>query len=86
MIFYIKGQHLRNFGFPRLKEDNITPVQAKGKLKRFLWKKTNFVTDLPKHAPVARYLVAHTSTKSLSNQPLFYMHVSVLRDGKPLTI
>lgn len=63
MIFYIKGQHLRNFGFPRLKEDNMTPVYGKGKLKRFLWKKTNFVTDLPKHSPIARYLVAHTSSK-----------------------
>ena len=46
-------------------------------LKKFMWKKTNFVTDLPKHSPIARYLVGKTSNK----MPNLYMHVSVLFQG-----
>lgn len=55
--------HLREFGFPRIKEKEeeldkklLRFINLKKKL--FKWKKTNFVTDLPKHAPIVRYLVA----------------------------
>ena len=47
-IYFIKGWHLREFGFPR-KEDLR---------KKFKWKKMNFTTDLPKNDPLCSYLVA----------------------------
>lgn len=84
-VYFIKGMHLRNFGFPRLNnEDEESCMEAsvdskknaQGQLKKFLWKKTNFVTDLPKHMPIARYLVAKTS--NLKDH--FYMHVSILHN------
>lgn len=50
------------------------------KKKEFKWKKTNFVTDLPKHAPIVRYLVA----KSKFNNGEYFMHAAVLFDGKKL--
>ena len=56
MVYFIKGMHVREFGFPRLKESD----DGKSSQKHFKWKKTNFVTDLPKYHPVARYLVANT--------------------------
>lgn len=72
--------HLRHFGFPRLLEDEEGSMDSKKnnqtQLKKFLWKKTNFVTDLPKHMPIARYLVAKTS--NLKDH--FYMHVSILHN------
>lgn len=72
--------HLRHFGFPRLLEDDEGSMDSKKnnqtQLKKFLWKKTNFVTDLPKHMPIARYLVAKTS--NLKDH--FYMHVSILHN------
>lgn len=37
-IYFIKGWHLREFGFPR----------ANDLRKIFKWKKMNFTTDLPK--------------------------------------
>mmetsp|Transcript_37788 Transcript_37788/g.27839 ORF Transcript_37788/g.27839 Transcript_37788/m.27839 type:complete len:127 (+) Transcript_37788:329-709(+) len=59
MFYFIKGMHLREFGFPRQKDlDNLQ------KLKLFKWKKTNFVTDLPKHQPVIRYLVAKSKVSA----------------------
>ena len=70
MVFFIKGMHVREFGFPRIKG----PDENKSTQKPFKWKKTNFVTDLPKHSPAARYLVANTSNQSIK----FRMHVSVL--------
>jgi hypothetical protein len=47
-IYFIKGWHLREFGFPR---------DASVK-KKFKWKKMNFTTDLPKNNPICTYLVA----------------------------
>jgi hypothetical protein len=47
-IYFIKGWHLREFGFPR--QDGLR--------KEFKWKKMNFTTDLPKNAPLCSYLVA----------------------------
>lgn len=47
-IYYIKGWHLREFGFPR----------ANDLRKVFKWKKMNFTTDLPKQDPICSYLVA----------------------------
>jgi hypothetical protein len=81
-VYFIKGMHLRNFGFPRLLGDDESEevdnrVVAAGQSKKFLWKKTNFVTDLPKHMPIARYLVAKTSNL----REHFYMHVSILHNG-----
>ena len=58
--------HLRYFGFPRLKDH-------KDSYKRFKWKKTNFITDLPKHGAIVRYLVAKTK----SNSQEFFMHAVV---------
>lgn len=69
MLYFIKDMHVREFGFPRLKESTDGTSQQ----KRYKWKKTNFVTDLPKHKPLARYLVAKTCNESLK----FSMHVSV---------
>lgn len=67
-IYFIKGKHLREFGFPRKKLE-------KEKQKDFKWKKTNFVTDLPKQAAIVRYLVA----KSKFEGKLFFMHAAVLK-------
>ena len=47
-LYFIKGWHLREFGFPR--DQDI--------IKRYKWKKMNFTTDLPKKNPVCTYLVA----------------------------
>jgi hypothetical protein len=47
-IYFIKGWHLREFGFPR----------ANDLRKTFKWKKMNFTTDLPKQDPICTYLVA----------------------------
>jgi hypothetical protein len=92
--------HMRHFGFPRLKEDNedsrddgelsmesnknnkVQGGNNGSQLKKFLWKKTNFVTDLPKHMPIAHYIVAKTS--NLKDH--YYMHVSILHNGKKLII
>jgi hypothetical protein len=51
--------------------------------KSFKWKKTNFVTDLPKHAPIIRYLVA----KSKAHEGEYFMHAAVFVQGmKPILI
>ena len=47
-LYFIKGWHLREFGFPRKEELR----------KKFKWKKMNFTTDLPKNDPLCSYLVA----------------------------
>ena len=61
---------MREFGFPRLRD---TPDSVSTE-KPFKWKKTNFVTDLPKHTPSARYLVAKTQNQ----KEKYFMHVAVL--------
>jgi hypothetical protein len=57
MLYFIKGLHVREFGFPRIPNSD----GGKSNPKPFKWKKTNFMTDLPKHSPAVRYLVAHTN-------------------------
>lgn len=47
-LYFIKGWHLREFGFPRACDIK----------KVFKWKKMNFTTDLPKNSPICSYLVA----------------------------
>lgn len=47
-FYFIKGWHLREFGFPR----------GNDLKKKFKWKKMNFTTDLPKQDPICSYLVA----------------------------
>lgn len=47
-VYFIRGWHLREFGFPR----DLDLV------KRYKWKKMNFTTDLPKKNPLCTYLVA----------------------------
>lgn len=69
MLYYIKGLHLREFGFPRQREDDNSQ-----KKKSFKWKKTNFVTDVPKHSPISKYLVA----KSKFSHGEYFMHAAVL--------
>ena len=62
-IYFIKGWHLREFGFPRSSE-----------LKKiFKWKKMNFTTDLPKNNPICTYLVATGKI----NDECYRMHVVV---------
>lgn len=46
--------------------------------KLFKWKKTNFVTDVPKHSPISKYLVA--KTKFANGE--YFMHAAVLHQGK----
>lgn len=69
MFYYIRGQHLREFGFPRIRDSDFGAQR-----KDFKWKKNNFVTDLPKHSPIVRYLVAKTD----KDDDHFYMHTLVL--------
>ena len=67
-VYFIKGWHLREFGFPR-RED----------LKKvFKWKKMNFTTDLPKNDPLCSYLVATGRV----GKDCFRMHVVVNSQGK----
>lgn len=80
MIYYIKGLHLREFGFPRIRNDREQQFR-----KDFKWKKTNFVTDLPKHSPIARYLVAKTSNQ-INIENHYFMHCSVLYRGNQMQI
>lgn len=70
MLYFIKGLHVREFGFPRIPNSD----GGKSNHKPYKWKKTNFMTDLPKHSPAVRYLVAHTNNQ----QSKFRMHASVL--------
>lgn len=65
-IYFIKNWHLRQFGFPRT---DITK-------KKFMWKKMNFTTDLPKNNPICSYLVASAKEKSDVGE-CFRMHVVV---------
>ena len=67
-IYFIKGWHLREFGFPR-KEDLR---------KKFKWKKMNFTTDLPKNDPLCSYLVATGRV----GPECYRMHVVVNSQGK----
>ena len=63
-VYFIKGWHLREFGFPR--QDGLR--------KEFKWKKMNFTTDLPKNSPLCSYLVATGRV----DKECFRMHVVVL--------
>jgi len=60
-IYFIRGWHLREFGFPRDQEVK----------KKFKWKKMNFTTDLPKNNPLCTYLVASAK----QDKELLRMHV-----------
>lgn len=62
-IYFIKGWHLREFGFPRATDLH----------KMFKWKKMNFTTDLPKNNPVCSYLVATGKVE----EECYRMHVVV---------
>ena len=70
-IYFIKGWHLREFGFPRKEELR----------KKFKWKKMNFTTDLPKNDPLCSYLVATGRV----GKECYRMHVVVNSQGKPKT-
>ena len=61
LVYFIRGWHLREFGFPRA--ENVKKV--------FKWKKMNFTTDLPKNDPICTYLVS----SSRVSQASFRMHV-----------
>eukprot|EP00347_Sterkiella_histriomuscorum_P005591 403356026 len=63
-IYFIKGWHLREFGFPR-NQDYI---------KKYKWKKMNFTTDLPKNNPLSTYLVASAKYEDVQLR----MHVVTL--------
>ena len=69
-IYFIKGWHLREFGFPRKEELR----------KKFKWKKMNFTTDLPKNDPLCSYLVATGRV----GRECFRMHVVVNSQGKSI--
>ena len=70
-IYFIKGWHLREFGFPRKEELR----------KKFKWKKMNFTTDLPKNDPLCSYLVATGRV----GRECYRMHVVVNSQGKKST-
>ena len=53
MIYFIKGWHIREFGFPRVEDIK----------KVYMWKKMNFTTDLPKNDPICTYLVSSSQVK-----------------------
>lgn len=72
MVYFIKGMHLREFGFPRIK--NLNQSES---IKEFKWKKINFVTDLPKHYPISKYLVA----KAKKDKETYFMHCAIIRQG-----
>lgn len=73
MLYFIKGFHMREFGFPRRRDENGSQI------KTHKWKKTNFITDLPKHSPISRYLVA--KAKEPNKKGIFCMHASCLYQG-----
>ena len=62
-MYFIRGWHLREFGFPRTNDVK----------KVFKWKKMNFTTDLPKQDPICSYLVATGKVES----ECYRMHVVV---------
>lgn len=62
-FYFIRGWHLREFGFPR----------ANDLKKVFKWKKMNFTTDLPKQDPICSYLVATGKV----GEECYRMHVVV---------
>jgi hypothetical protein len=67
-MYFIKGWHLREFGFPRDQE-----------LKKiYKWKKMNFTTDLPKKNPLCTYLVAGAANEEVQLR----MHVVAFAKGK----
>lgn len=67
-IYFIRGWHLREFGFPRDQE-----------LKKiFKWKKMNFTTDLPKKNPLCTYLVAGAAHDRVQLR----MHVVAFAKGR----
>ena len=78
---------MQDFGFPRVKnttqkaasllDPNTTNRSSAIDLqplfnKRFKWKKINYKTFLPKHAPVVAYIVAKTN----NNDRHFMMHAA----------
>jgi len=63
-IYFVRVRGLRALGFPRL------DVREK---KEYVWKRMNFVTELPKREPLVQYIVASGSDKSNKNQ--FRMHI-----------
>lgn len=67
-IYFIRGWHLREFGFPR-------DLQF---VKRYKWKKMNFTTDLPKKNPLCTYLVAGAAFDNTQLR----MHVVCFARGK----
>jgi hypothetical protein len=86
-LYFVRGLHLQDFGFPRVKgnsckmpslTDSTTPSRGAANdmqplfNKRFKWKKINYKTFLPKHAPVVAYIVAKTN----NNDQHFMMHAA----------
>ena len=69
MVYFLKGLHIREFGFPR---DEM--------VKDWKWKKMNFTTDLPKRKPYVTYVVASAMRAHLieeSENAEFRMHAVI---------
>ena len=64
-IYYIEVDSVDKLGFPRLEER-----------KSHIWKRMNFITDLPKQKPLVRYIVASSINKSKCHE--FRMHIAWL--------
>lgn len=68
----------QEFGFPR-----------NGIKKSFKWKKMNFLTDLPKRAPLVSYVVASAVRcekffPGCNDDPVYRMHALILKKDDPL--
>ena len=70
-IYFIQGKNIENdFGFPR--------VEIK---KSYKWKKTNFITDIPKKNPLVKYLVASATKIQEKSKHAFRMHAVILNEN-----
>ena len=70
LIYFMQGESIENdFGFPR--------VDMK---KSYKWKKTNFITDIPKKKPLVKYLVASATRVQEKSKPAFRMHAVMLNE------
>lgn len=69
MVYFMEGNSLETFGFPRIHKKKI-----------YRWKKMNFTTNLPKPNPIVTYLVASsikTGSLEYQNQEQFRMHAVI---------
>ena len=69
MVYYIKTSSIDRLGFPRLEN---------GIKKKYVWKRMNFVTSLPKNDPLIYYVVASSFYEDLT----YRMHIAWKKNSK----